>query len=1175
VKTFDLSHTPLQRGTCLLEASAGTGKTFTIEGLVLRLVVEAGIPLPEILIVTFTEAATNELRSRVRTRLHTALCELEEAQPADPALLGINCADPGVVGKAKQRLRLALVSFDEACIFTIHGFCQRMLGEFAFEGGFDFEGTLAPNQGYLFQQAVEQAWRKITLAAKPTLSVRIYQRTGGKPISAMTALLQKVVRAKSAIVRPYDQCTLTPDEALATEEKALAALRNGWQQHGANFAQWFMDHPVLSTAKKDGYPLALREEIIDSLQAICSGIVDTDFFSKLSLLHSHELHQRVKAKKAEKEGLPTHLLMPLIDATVEALEDTGVAAEKQLLEMARKELDDLKQAQSLRFFDDLLNDLDDALQSAKGTSLAKGAAAKFQAVMIDEFQDTDAVQWRIFQTLFAQGQHYFYLIGDPKQAIYRFRGADVFTYLKAAKTANERFSLGVNYRSDAALIHALNAFFKLSKNPFLYEEIEYIAVSANQQGASKLVMEASPQPLQIRLAESESSTTTDLLLADIQNVLDTGTLDGKPVRPADMAILVRGHKEGVTAQAHLRAAGVPATLRSTDSVYDTDEARLWEELLTAMNNLRDRRLLRAVMLGIFFGLEPDKLPAEDVDDEAFERLRERFHALSSLLHQHGVMVFFRTLMEQNAVRESLLKQPGGERILTNLLHLSELLHQAETNERLTPPALLRWLSMQRQFQDLREESAHELRMEGDENAVQILTAHKSKGLQFPIVFSLGLDGAAAFKSNETCIEFQDTERDKKILETRGRSFLSDQETSAVVKESVADEIRLLYVVLTRAKHRCHLYLADKKGINRSAICAMLGVDDWAGLCKTLIGYAEAHPEVVQCAISNDAQPLSCNPKMDTGEGRNPGAIAARTFSRRLLWPWQVGSFSGFAQGQHAELPDHDTPAATTAFTQAVPGTIHALERSARFGDFFHKLMESLDYATATTQQIAETASSCARRFGFDREVVAPVTQTVEALLQTPLKDGTVTLREVPSNQRICELEWTVPTQALSASRIADHCADCSDPIWQAWAQPLRALGHRPLRGYLKGFIDLFFQHGSRFYLADWKTNWLAPDSAGYTPERLHGEMTRSLYFLQGLLYTAAADRWLALRLPGYTYAEHFGGCFYIFVRGIEGDSPEAGVHLLRPPEDLLRAVQNECLPASLVERLGASEEDPQ
>ena len=1192
-------------GTQLVEASAGTGKTHAITTLFVRLLLERGVTADQILVVTYTNAATAELRDRIRRRLVAALagCGRPERLPdAEGDLRDLLRRREPRAAEDRRALELALRSFDETAISTVHAFCQRVLRENAFECGASFDAELLGDESRLRDEILRDFWiRELSDADRSFVTgVRDRSQLG---IGLLGGLVRKTLSNPDLRVFPEDVAPAPDADARRAWQVVREAVLAAWNRREIECL--LVGDPGLSHAAGN-YHADTVPKLLDGLEAALAA--ETPAVSlrleRLEMLTPGGLAKRT----VRKSTAPAH---PFFDACERLLEVEAPWRRHvdelplRLVSWARREAAARKQRLDRLSFDDLLLRLRDALRGDDGEGLAAAIRTRHPVALIDEFQDTDPVQWEIFDRVWGRRHGPLFLIGDPKQAIYGFRGADVFAYLAARSRASEEWSLDVNRRSDPGLLRALNAFFGRSAAPFELPEIEYFDVAAppgRQDGIRAAPGTPGPAPdlaapFRVLLLPDElrgkngiTATTAKEVIPprvadEIVRLLEAGLeipgRHGAPahrVRPGDVAVLCRTNREAGQVQEALQARGVPAVLQGDRSVFESDEAAEITTLLEAVAEPTDPRLLRAAMATTLYGATASDIAAFAGDDRLFDEATTRFFHWNTVWKEEGFLRAFRAVLDELAVPVRLLRHPRGERRLTNVLHVAELLHRAAVTGHRGPHELIDWLRREREEGAVSGGLAAEemqIRLESDAAAVTLTTIHKAKGLEWPIVFCPYLWTVSKLRfDDEVYLRFHDDE--KRLCLDVGSPDV-DRHREIAEREGRAEDLRLLYVALTRARHQCSIVWGGIRGAGGSPLARFLAPG----------GEVSAHEEGVRAAMgpflaeAGDSVAVRTlgapRPERWRDDGPPAPELVAPVFGRGapLDASWRTSSFTALAASPNVAVSreahegiDRDeiaapAPEAAAGGESELP--LADFPAGARAGILVHEILERIDFARTDREAFERTIESRLRLAGFDGRWRDPLRTAIDGLLDTTITTPRASFRlaDVPRRGRLAEMGFTLPvgpddgrrrlTRDALAAVFARHAAG---PV-AAYAARLRGLGFSALAGYLRGSMDLVFEHADRFWLVDWKSNHLGRRAADYRPDRLSTAMGAHHYVLQYHLYVATLDRYLRLRKPGYSYERDFGGVLYLFVRGFPpGGDGTTGVFFDRPS-------------AVLVEDLGA------
>ncbi len=1144
---FDITTAPLDAGVTLIEASAGTGKTYSITGLILRLILEKNLQIRGILAVTFTEAATQELRSRIRQRLQSALEDLYHGVSKDAIVDAFLRRGDKAIGI--RELDLAIQSFDEAQIFTIHGFCQRMLNDYAFESGARFDTTLVTDPKPLFEEVARDFWRLRFYEAKPLLPklAMAWKRS----LEDWVELLERTRSHPDLVILPPAE-TESCRALLQATEKTFAALTKEWTSHHGEIEALLRGHGGLSRDKKKFGP----ERVTEIISMIAEACADFDSAAPESIRALAEVSSEAIAAGTKGTGTaPEHRFFTLSSDFCRAVGALFNQLTHEFLEFAQGELPKRKARTNTVTYDDLITGLRDALRQEGGSTLARAIGDKYSAALIDEFQDTDPAQYEIFRTIFRPKDHRLFLIGDPKQAIYGFRGADVFTYFEAAKKADRTFTLTTNWRSEAPLLAAINNLFLQTEQPFIFPQIQYHEVHAPKEPIVRPLTNSddAAAALHFRLvspAEDQASSTQDKpaelvckwVSDDIAALAASDAhLGESSLHYRDMAILVRKHNQAEMLQVVLRERGIRSVVQSDRSVFASDEARELQRFLQGVIDPRRDSLLKAALATILIGFDAKDLFSLERNDAERQAWLDRFTDWRLKWSDGCFTAMFRHLLVSQQVRARLVHLPAGERRLTNFLHLAELLHEAESTMSLTPDAVCSWLREQRENEKVSEDR-FQLRLESDDDAVQIVTIHKSKGLEYPIIFCPFLWTDAEFSGHKDLL-FHDRDDPKKRLtfDLRGKNAGAKQHQDWQSEEVKAEELRLLYAALTRAMNRCYIYLPGQR-TDKSPLAHLFESSSDESLFDQVRAFAQSS----QGCVSASSAPGELRRVQD--ETPLITTLQSRLFNGKISKVAMTASFSGLNVAA-TELEDIDAGPSSEADTVIEPArdktdlSICTFDRGRRTGDFFHDVLEHLDFQDLG--DLSTLIDSKLRTYGFSQTLHRPaINQILLQLMDVELDPG-IRLLDIPKRERLSEVEFSYPLAHLTPASLVKTINRCI-----ALAGDIRArmgsLRFDPVDGFLRGAIDLLFRVKDRYYLIDWKSNWLGSQSTDYGLEGMQRAMLEHNYYLQYHLYTLAVDLFLQKRLPGYDYETHFGGVYYIFLRGIDPADPSRGIFRDRP-----------------------------
>ncbi|MES2644198.1 MAG: exodeoxyribonuclease V subunit beta [Myxococcota bacterium] len=1203
---FDVLAHPLG-GAHLVEASAGTGKTYNITTLVVRLLLETGLRIDQILVVTFTKAATAELTGRVRARLAQALAAFRAGASSDPTLAALVVKHARA--DAEPRLAAAVRDFDQAAIYTIHSFCQRALVSFAFESGEPFAFTFLESAGDLYRELGLDFWAKTAYPAERAWLDAMEDVYGGP--GALDDL------AKKAAERP--DLDLLPVTGRAPLECSPEALR---VRFDAAAALWRSDRAAIvalvdcgAGVLKVAYKPECVAPVIVAFEALFSA-------SMPAVPHmpagSHLfLPETLAAATKVKKVTPSHPFFTAWAAWAAAARawrvHTTIELQRTFHTHAGETLERWKQARNERTYGDLLVRLSRALAGPRGAGLADAMFARFPAALIDEFQDTDPVQFSVFRRVYAAGRGSLFLIGDPKQAIFAFRGGDIYAYLGAVKDTRHA-TLDTNFRSDPTLVAAVATLYSGGPNPFLEDRIPFLPVKA-AHGVRIAGPTAAPAPLQLRMLRQAGKGKQDaitsgwathhlpaLVAGDIVAFLAsdarierkdpvTGALSWTGPRPSDVAVLVRKNVDAMRMQAALRHLGVHSVVSTEDSVFQSAESgELWTVLQAVLSPASDRHL-RAAAATSLLAVGASELGRLVEDDAAWAAWAGRFQEWRDTWQARGFAPLLRELLAAEisvgagTVQGRLVAAPGGERAMTNLLHVGELLQREEQRASLGPVGVMRFFENRRAG---RGESAgdEELRLESDGNAATILTVFKAKGLQFAAVWLPY--GHIAFGADKVRPLYHPAPDERATVDLEPGKW-EDPATGAEV-EAAAQERRILYVALTRAVHRLTVYWGVWWDGDRSALAALLHppagpaaaapgalIRDTVARLENLdedARMAELEALAVSSGGTIAASWVDEGPASDWADDHAPSEpMRLATFTGRVRTGWRRTSYSGLIRGHAIAMPsaaaDHDDeldeieggpamPDPADNAADAAPCLFTAFPRGKNAGTALHAIFEHADFTRSGAELHDLVAEHLAHARYDVSALTAPTAAALRSVLATPLGGGLgdFSLGQLPRARRLDELAFTFPISASGPTAPSvTKSALCA--LLAAHGRPdlalrVGSLEFARLRGHLGGFVDLVFEAHGRYWIVDYKSNFLGERLGHYTRARMEEEMRRHLYDLQYLVYAVALHRYLRLRVPGYTFAEHFGGVRYLFVRGMTPATGAArGVHADTPTEALV------------------------
>lgn len=1232
---LDLLSLPLT-GSALIEASAGTGKTYTIAALYLRAVLGHGgqAPLlpPQLLVVTFTEAATSELTERIRQRLSAAARYFrDQNQSADPVLQQLAASySQSQWPWCAQQLELAAQWMDEAAISTIHGWCNRMLAEHAFDSGSRFEDELSTDQTALMQEVTEDYWRSFIYALDSQALLR-WQRSFRQP-AQLQADLRGIWREQPQLVA-QSPAELIRDE-LQQRSAELTRLKAPWLQWVAELRGLFDD----ARQQKRLNGTKLRADYLEKwLSAITLWASDPaqerlDLGAGNSRLTPEGI---ADACKGEPLQHPAFAAMAALNLALAQLPDCTQALRQHALGWCQQRFADSQRQLGCFGFDDMLDRLQQALRSDRGPMLAERIRQQFPLALIDEFQDTDPVQYDIFRQIYQLAENRpdcgVLLIGDPKQAIYAFRGADIYTYLQAKlATAPRHYSLDTNFRSSQAMVDTVNLLFlqaeqrSTGQGAFLFRQqqnlVAFDAVKAkgrpeqlHRNGESMpalelVLLDDSQKPQSkasyfTKMAQHCAGHIAQLLLEGA--AMTTGFIKPggvlQPLQPQDIAVLVNNQQEAGHIRRALQQLGVRSVyLSDRGSVFDTAIAAdllLW---LEACADPQHELKVRSALACQSVGWDYQQLARLQQDEWFFEFWLTEFDGFSRLWQQQGVLPLVRQLLLSFGLVQRFASLPDGERQLTDLLHLAELLQQVSRTLE-GEQALLRYFKEHLAGAQQLDAEMLKLRLESDEALVRVVTIHKSKGLEYPLVFLPFIAAAKPLDPTELPYRYHDEEQQLKLCYQMDEQLFAKADT-----ERLGEDLRKLYVALTRSRHYCYLGLAALK--------------DASALSYLLTEQGQLLPGELAQQLSGLQHPaLRLTPWQEMPSGLQLTAQTSQIplvgdylrMPKRLRYRWWAASYSALAEGagqspqlsvkaavsavldERSTMLDNDSKDAELyqelqqeqkslllpeATPQSEPEIRQLFLRGAAAGTLLHDCLQWAaeqgfaailaqpellrDYLLNQCQQLrwlwpvsTEQGSGWQRRLlqsdAEQDQLFASAEIAVEPLWRWLL--ALLTVRWPAPGVATAPTVAGIAANTLALADLTDYRAELEfwfaanavattelDSLLLQWLWPQQArpaLQPRVVHGMLKGFIDLTFAANGKYHVADYKSNYL--ENANYTEAELVNIMLAKRYDLQAALYALALHRLLQSRLPDYRPEQHLGQACYWFVRGARSEPTAA------------------------------------
>lgn len=1133
-------------GNRLIEASAGTGKTHTITNLYLRLLLGQGTAprqVSEILVLTFTNAATEELRDRIRKRIVAARHAFAAGHSDDTFLQHLLVGSQGHE-RDTRLLSAALQLMDEATIFTIHGFCARVLADNAFETSTLFNLNLEGNQQALLQTATEDCFRSYIL-------------TLPSPARGVALALWKSPSALQKKVRPFlfrQHLTLLPPYH-------AVSLKNLTEQIREVKRRWIdEDFPAAMSASGLYRSNRSVSQLPQMTEWCASDSLVTDLWKEWT---SQTLGN---ARLRKGEAAPSHPLIAAFDNIDAALQQIPFNLWRDVMQIINANLARYKADLGQLTLDDLLIRVHEALeQPTTGEWLVKHLAARWPVAMIDEFQDTDDTQYDIFKRIYGgPGDQSLFFVGDPKQAIYQFRGADVYTYINARRAvqADDIFSLAINWRSTPQLIEAVNLLFD-QPNIFGNDaDIPFERVSPSPLASDLTFVDTDKDPAPItlfqirgddlnahkarRMAMGYAAEETSRLLAGAANGLVL--INGEPLKAGHIAFLVRNKTDARAAREALADRNIRSVYVTQESVFLSDTASDLYTILQAAIEPTNERALRTALATPLLHSTAAEIDQLSSDVTAQQRLLNEFSDYHEVWATRNVAAMIEAIMVKRELASQWLGKPEGDRQITNLRHLLELL-QSRAAESPGMHRLLNWFADQRRNADVVDAEARQLRLESDRNLVKIVTMHSAKGLEYGVVM-IPLASFTSPPNSQSAPHLFHQAHDNQFHAFI--DFSNDPESKRLAGlEQQAEDLRLLYVAITRAKYKCYIGFHGAKA--GAALARLLQLED------TSPDAVEAHlrtrlpASLFEILNVNQVNRTAWRTERDTTSLRPPGK-APNTFS-----DWRMHSYSGMARhitiDTETAQPDIDvTPGFSDDDPETAPAsTSHfsrfSFPRGPRAGVALHTLLEKLDFTRPVEDQ-PDAVEHCLDRTGVTRnraEWSAVLTEWMSDIVATPL-EARLRLGDIAHSRRLDEMEFHFPlaTGARMLDLLKEH----------HYLDTAATLTTGVLHGMMTGFMDLVFEAGGRYFLVDYKSNFLGDTAAEYALPQLQQAVRHHQYHLQYLIYCVALTRYLKSRLPHFDYEADFGGVYYLFLRGMNGSSADTGVFFDKPAAPFLTQLDN-------------------
>ncbi|MBO6621025.1 MAG: exodeoxyribonuclease V subunit beta [Balneola sp.] len=1150
-------------GLNLVEASAGTGKTYNITSLYIRALIDLGLSPSDILVLTFTEDATAELKQRIRSRISECIDAFKSGNAQnDPFLQELLKRDPK---QSLKQLKSALFTFDESVISTIHGFCQKLLKEFSTELNVQSDFEILTDPSDLIQENIDEFWRKfIRDNSESGVGRKLIDHFVSDKINPdnLAGLLKQVINKPYAILKPALLTETERDVIFNDIKEAYLRIQKMWQTDKAE-----LEEIIFSGSMHGGWyrPGSFKiyfqnfEDWISQSETPLSG------FEKL------ESFGLTKMDKGTNKGYNPEFpeICELIDVFLSksAEMDKIVSYFKiECIQEVQKKISAQKEKDNVLTFDDILQKVDENLNK----DLQNKLSALYPVALVDEFQDTDPIQYSIFKSVFKGSSSSLFMIGDPKQAIYSFRGADLFTYFQATEDVPDerKYSLDHNYRSNREMISSVNEIFESKATPFVGENPKFrTAKYPENKKTPQLKLNGNPcVPFSIVDCEFDgkkeecSDVICEYVSEQISELLNKDfRIDDRLVQPKDIAVLVRKGAEAQAIQSALIAKNIKSSVKARESVFNSRESKDLSILLKAVYDSSNPGLVRAALVTSLAGFNAKDIIDLESNEERWIEIVRIFLQAEENFTEKGLISGFKVLDSFFNIRENLAKKEQPERRLTNLEHILELLSKEEQKTNASIYAMIRYLNKKtKKNSNVTDDEL--IRLESDSDLVTISTLHSSKGLEYPIVLVPFLwddfesSGSKGLKfteyhdnENRLCIDLFKNPDEEIVLQSR--------------RESLADAIRLNYVAFTRAKYACIVPFANYKGIYNSPL---LGTICEPGIIFDKSLKSKDKKQLLEKSLSvlnesENVEYLTSRDKLNASiEGEEIKRELNNDFSHGLtvhenkrgdLFDFKrVFSFSSISSNHETDNhKDYDE------FEMAVEETISdeieesvksklSFPKGAATGNLLHFIFEDISFSDPSN--VDNVVSEKLKQLGFDSDWKEVLIQWILEVLEHPLFDN-MRLSDLEESSLLKEMEFYFPATNLSADRIISVIRNDIN---------LAQIKKESISGFMKGFIDLIFRYEGKFYILDYKSNFLGSEPEDYKAEKLQEAIFSSTYDLQYHIYTVALYKFLKQRIPEFEYNEHFGGVIYLFLRGIDSEQSGSGVFFDKPKEGMIKTI---------------------
>ncbi|QCI17838.1 exodeoxyribonuclease V subunit beta [Buchnera aphidicola (Acyrthosiphon lactucae)] len=1148
-------------GVNLIEASAGTGKTFTIVLLYLRLLLGIGkkniykkkLLVHEILVVTFTNTAKEELYIRIKDGIQnlylTCINKKNKNPPFDFFLKEINNIDEAIyiLKKAKNNI-------NESCIYTIHGFCQHILELHTFHLNSIFEDKIIDDEDNLYLQATQDFWRR-SFYNLPEDIINIIHQDYKNP----NDLLKKIKPFFHVQLVNFPEKILNNKKIIISHKKNIKKINffkkiwliyyqfipkeidnlkiNKKIYSNFNLSRWINDITIWAKSETKDYaiPLSLKYFTKENIKKNTTN----NICSKYIIFEETE---KILTKKFSLKNIII------------------IYAIKKINEFLLKE----KKKKSLIGFNDLLNIL---LKSVKKEKYLRNLIRrKYPAVFIDEFQDTDIKQYKIFDRLYKKNKKtVLFLIGDPKQAIYSFRGADIFSYLYAKSKIKTYYYLDTNWRSSINMCKSINFLFSQHKNPFIFNNISFTPILPSHKNSSMnfTINEIIQVPMRFFLQEKEEVHIDDYqvwiskqcaneisfwLTSAKKGKAKITTKNGERILKAnDIAILVRNKKESNLIQNELKKLNIISIYSSEKtSIFQTFDAQelLW--ILESILEPENETLLRQSNSTHIFKKLSSIMKKKSINENSYF-LIEKLYEYQDIWEKIGIFYMIKTIILEYQINSNSIEI--NEHYIKNLnfLHIAELLQeQFQYFQKKT--SLISWFQ-KKILQKTKPLHNEYIRSFNQNISVKIVTIHKSKGLEYPIVW---IPFSIDFKKSLLPIY-----HDKKNFKTYFDIKQTNESLSIADEERLAEDIRFLYVALTRAIVHCSIGIAcvikkHKKNRNNSDIHK-------SGLGYTIqdgksMNYKNLFNQLKKISMNNFIEIRHNTENFELPIEKKIIYLIRKTnfLNEKIRNLWKITSFTQLnKENKLLTINKKETISEKSLIQNKKKNnkfpTIHNFPKGENTGLMIHEILKNLPFLN---EKNYNWFSDILNKYNISLKWTEILISWIKNIINTPIGNKKIILSKIEKKSCIRELEFFLPIKNKLYSTELNKIIQCIDPI--SILSP--KLFFNPVKGILKGFIDLVFFWKKKYYILDYKSNWLGKNNSFYSNVHIKKEMIKKRYDLQYQIYTIAIHKYLQKKIKNYNYKDDFGGVFYIFLRAVEPEQKNNGIFYSIPDYSLIEKI---------------------